>query len=751
MVQKWAIGAMINMTGSVAINLGTNLMKLSHKLEKGELPPATMGIKGTRRHNTYEGLPAAGPIPTSPANGSRVVPTTAPIAGSGSSSTSNENERAASGTAFGGRERSESSHNGNNHGIRSPKEQANSASILPPALPNFHPSQINPSQHCRASEVELTSYAPSSIAPTELSPSTGSCSYDDVPLTLTSSVRPGRSGGGVGVGSDSVSSRDEGLAPSRVGSRVSVEVDEHNNDEEARLEMLLNEEYGQPSGPVAAEAVAAVIAIDVSNLGEGKKQARELLISEEGEEEDNGGDSRGQGWQEEAGGGGEERLFSAPPGERRLFRRRIKACWWCGAALLVVGSLVNFASFGFAPQSLLASLGSVQFVSNVAFGKVILHEVVTRRIVVGTATIILGNTLTLCFSPHQDENYNILQLKAFYNVTYNSLLALELAVALIMHVTYKQLKRRKEQGKSMRYSHLAMPLAYAICSAIIGTQSVIQAKCLSELITMTLQGDNQMGFPFTYLVIVLWLGTTVFWLVRMNRALAMFHGLFIIPALQVFWTFFSVIGGGFYFREFKSLETLGAIGFAFGVLVVFLGVYLLAPRTAVEHGQRVLGRDKGFRDRDRSVEDAEGLLEEGEADLRKMLKMEGDISPVFPRRTPIIAQTRSTSSSACGVRCRRESSLEAGDEEIDWNHTRMLSLGFFPSISTDQDVGYLTNPMEGLEHDRVIQRLSRWDGDRLETMGADNGVVARVSGVSGDAEGIENQGHPSSPRVAHAS
>lgn len=39
--------------------------------------------------------------------------------------------------------------------------------------------------------------------------------------------------------------------------------------------------------------------------------------------------------------------------------------------------------------------------------------------------------------------------------------------------------------------------------------------------------------PFTYLVIAVWLGTTVFWLTRMNRALAMFHGLFIIPALQV--------------------------------------------------------------------------------------------------------------------------------------------------------------------------------------------------------------------------
>lgn len=32
MVQKWAIGAMINISGSIAINLGTNLMKLSHKV-----------------------------------------------------------------------------------------------------------------------------------------------------------------------------------------------------------------------------------------------------------------------------------------------------------------------------------------------------------------------------------------------------------------------------------------------------------------------------------------------------------------------------------------------------------------------------------------------------------------------------------------------------------------------------------------------------------------------------------------------
>lgn len=92
----------------------------------------------------------------------------------------------------------------------------------------------------------------------------------------------------------------------------------------------------------------------------------------------------------------------------------------------------------------------------------------------------------------QDENFNTHQLKAFYDLDYNALLFFELALALAMHATFKSFKTSKEAGKQRRYSDLAMPLAYAICSAIIGTQSVIQAKCLSELLTMTFQGENQM-------------------------------------------------------------------------------------------------------------------------------------------------------------------------------------------------------------------------------------------------------------------
>lgn len=45
MVQKWAIGAMINISGSIAINLGTNLMKLSHKVRRNCSPEQATSLR----------------------------------------------------------------------------------------------------------------------------------------------------------------------------------------------------------------------------------------------------------------------------------------------------------------------------------------------------------------------------------------------------------------------------------------------------------------------------------------------------------------------------------------------------------------------------------------------------------------------------------------------------------------------------------------------------------------------------------
>ncbi len=49
-----------------------------------------------------------------------------------------------------------------------------------------------------------------------------------------------------------------------------------------------------------------------------------------------------------------------------------KKYWYLGGGSFLLGTIINFSSMSYAPQSLLSSLGSVQFVSNCVFGKLIL-------------------------------------------------------------------------------------------------------------------------------------------------------------------------------------------------------------------------------------------------------------------------------------------------------------------------------------------------------------------------------------------
>jgi hypothetical protein len=81
-------------------------------------------------------------------------------------------------------------------------------------------------------------------------------------------------------------------------------------------------------------------------------------------------------------------------------------------------------------------------------------------------------------------------------------------------------------------THVMLLRAAPTTSAVMC--SLPPAAPVSMMLLSPPTGDNQLLHPFTYLVTMLWAGTTVFWLVRMNRALALFHGLFIIPALQVY-------------------------------------------------------------------------------------------------------------------------------------------------------------------------------------------------------------------------
>merc|ERR1719491_1606949 len=86
----------------------------------------------------------------------------------------------------------------------------------------------------------------------------------------------------------------------------------------------------------------------------------------------------------------------------------------------------------------------------------------------------------------------------------------------------------------------------------------------------------------------------VFWLYRMNQALRRYEGIFIIPVLQTSWMLFSILSGGILFREFEGYRWANYVGFAFGALIIFSGVYQLSPRkpSSAQSGARKLSESE---------------------------------------------------------------------------------------------------------------------------------------------------------------
>ncbi|XP_054797999.1 probable magnesium transporter NIPA8 [Prosopis cineraria] len=254
--------------------------------------------------------------------------------------------------------------------------------------------------------------------------------------------------------------------------------------------------------------------------------------------------------------------------------------WRVGIVVFFLGNCLNFISFGYAAQSLLAALGSVQFVSNIAFAYFVLNKMVTVKVLVATAFIVLGNIFLVAFGNHQSPVYTPEQLAEKYS---NIPLLLYLLVLIIVVAMHHYIYRKGElllavSGQDLSpYWHMLLPFSYAVVSGAVGSCSVLFAKSLSNLLRLAMSGGYQLHGWFTYSMLLLFLSTAGFWMARLNEGLSLFDAILIVPMFQIVWTFFSICTGFIYFQEYQVFDALRTTMFVLGMICVFVGISLLAP------------------------------------------------------------------------------------------------------------------------------------------------------------------------------
>jgi len=259
--------------------------------------------------------------------------------------------------------------------------------------------------------------------------------------------------------------------------------------------------------------------------------------------------------------------------------------WVIGTVVFVTGALLNFASFGFAPQSTLASLESIQFVSNLFFGWWLLDEVITQKMMIGTALTVGGTVLAVVFSSKEAAEVETVEdlVQLWNNDFWIGYIIILVVLAFILHLCYRNLE--KKQSKDFEN---IMALCYAVFSALFGTLSVVFAKLLAKLVEFQASGENIFANWYTYFIVLSWLVLMAFWLYRLNAALGLYNPLFIIPLLQANFIFFAIVSGGIYFQEFNYMIKLNWIGFIFGIACMFAGIFMLVPPKEESQKEEVL-------------------------------------------------------------------------------------------------------------------------------------------------------------------
>ena len=186
----------------------------------------------------------------------------------------------------------------------------------------------------------------------------------------------------------------------------------------------------------------------------------------------------------------------------------------------------------------------------------LLGERATRRTFAATVAIVLGNVLFIVAVPKGMSDFTAEMLfdlfcEPAFLIYLGVLFTMLVATSAVLPRLFKERRALTSASSAVatRTARLplrlaaGLPIAYTLQGAIIGTQSVTLAKSTSELLRMTLKGHNQFTNVVACVVVVLWLLTMVFWVHRMNRALALFDAQFIVPVLQVAWTLLSIVNG----------------------------------------------------------------------------------------------------------------------------------------------------------------------------------------------------------------
>ncbi|KAI9615269.1 hypothetical protein KEM48_005697 [Puccinia striiformis f. sp. tritici PST-130] len=212
--------------------------------------------------------------------------------------------------------------------------------------------------------------------------------------------------------------------------------------------------------------------------------------------------------------------------------------WWMGFILMSTGELGNFVSYGFAPASVVAPLGTVALVGNCVVAPIVLGEKFKKRDWLGIGLTIIGTITIVLSSPRNSESLSPDQLSLAIQqvgfIVYASLCALTILLLMCL--------------SSTQWANRFIGIDVGLC-AISGGFTVLSTKAFSSLLNVLFLDcfhsyhlGHVGGDAFDCDIANYFL----------NRALQRFDSKQVVPVQFVLFTIMAVIGSTILYGDFRD-------------------------------------------------------------------------------------------------------------------------------------------------------------------------------------------------------
>lgn len=232
--------------------------------------------------------------------------------------------------------------------------------------------------------------------------------------------------------------------------------------------------------------------------------------------------------------------------------------------IMIVGEVLNFLAYLFAPATLVTPLGALSVITSAMMASYFLKEKLNLLGKIGCLLCVLGSTLMVLHSPKEAEIQTMEELWDRIiepGVIILCVILISTAAILILCVAPK-------------YGQKNVLVFVLICSTI-GSFTVMGAKGFGVAIKETVRGRNEFTNWLTYFMAAIVIVCSMFELVYLNKSLDTFNTAIVTPTYYVLFTSFVILFSLVLFKEFGNMSAEDITGAGIGFIVICCGIFML--------------------------------------------------------------------------------------------------------------------------------------------------------------------------------